>query len=256
MTHLDLFSGIGGMALAARWAGFTTVAFAEVEAYPSRELARHWPGVPNLGDVTALCRDVQSTRTLYDTIGPVTLLTGGVPCQPASLAGKRRGTADARWLWPDALRILGALRPRFGLFENPAALLDLERGRAFSGILGGLAGLGYDAWWDCIPAGALGAGHRRNRVWLVVADTHCTGLEGFARDGARDRARPEPSAEPPGETLLARKITSPQWYHQSGIRPVADGIPYGVARKRLTALGNALVPQVPYLILRAIAARL
>ena len=196
MKHLDLFSGIGGMALAARWAGFTTVAFAEVEEYPSRELARHWPGVPNLGDVTALCQNVHSIRTLNELIGPVDLLTGGVPCQPASLAGKRRGTADARWLWPDALRILGAVRPRFGLFENPAALLDLESGRAFSGILGGLAGLGYDAWWDCIPAGAVCAGHRRNRLWLVVADTHCTGLEGHARDGDRTGGRDRTDALP------------------------------------------------------------
>lgn len=249
MTHLDLFSGIGGMALAAQWAGWRTVAFSEVEAYPSSLLARRWPGVRNLGDVRALCADVHSTRTLNDELGPIHLLTAGVPCQPASNAGERRGTADERWLWPDALRVLGGVRPRFALFENPAALVGLESGRAFSGILGGLADLGYDAWGDCIPAGALGAGHRRNRVWLVAADSLRTGLEGHAGHG-EDCGRAQSQRHAGTPDLHSRIITSPQWYHQSGIAPVVDGLPRRLVIDQLTAIGNALVPQVPYLILR------
>jgi len=155
-THLDLFSGIGGFSLASQWAGFRTVAFAELDPEASLVLREWWPGVPNLRDIRRI-----NCRRFLRTHGPVDLLTGGVPCQPASLLGKRLGSADARWLWPDTLRLVGELRPRFCVFENPTAILSLESGRAFSGILGGLAALGYDVLWGVIPAAAVGAGHLR-----------------------------------------------------------------------------------------------
>src|SRR4029450_4604453 len=181
MTHLDLFSGIGGVTLAAQWAGIETIAFAEICPYASKILARNYPDVPNLGDVRRLCRRIYDcecdeegnawcprceedfgecacigTDQFTDTHGFPDVITGGVPCQPASLIGECRGSADERWLWPDTLRIVGELGPRFFLFETPPAILTLESGRAFSGILGGLAALGYDVLWEGVSAGALG----------------------------------------------------------------------------------------------------
>ena len=254
--HLDLFSGIGGFALAARWCGFHTVAFAELEPFPSSVLARHWPGIPNLGDVTKLCRrvydceqnpdddeaawcprcnaefgecDCIGTDQFLDEVGWPELITGGVPCQPASLIGERRGTDDERWLWPDTIRIMGELRPRFGLFENPAAILSLESGRAFNGILSGLAALGYDVLWECVSAGAVGAGHRRERVWILASDPAGERLEGHAGDvtGQHKSRREFPGSQrhAPAKDLRARKVTCEKWYSESGIEPVVNGLP-------------------------------
>lgn len=276
-THFDLFSGIGGFALAASWSGWRTIGFAEVETYPSEVLARNFPEIPNCGDITKLCRRVHDceridddlfwcprcdmefgecacigTDQFLDEIGWPELITGGVPCQPASLIGERRGTADQRWLWPDALRIMGQLRPRFGLFENPPAILNLESGRAFNGILSGLAQIGYDVLWECIPAAVLGAGHLRERIWILAADAHGAGLERHTGHVQIQR-RTEPHGPACAPDLRARKITSQKWYHQSGIQPVVDGLPSGLARQQLTAVGNALVPQVPAIFLNVLA---
>lgn len=181
-THLDLFTGIGGFSLAAEAAGFRTIAHAEPDPDASLVLAHHWPHVPNLRDVR--------TIGLHSALGPVDLLTGGVPCQPASLLGKRLGSADDRWLWPDTLRIVRELRPRFAVFENPPALLSLESGCAFAGILGGLAACGYDVLWGILPAAAVGAGHLRERLCLIAADTHRSGwAEG--RQGRSAGHRPQ-----------------------------------------------------------------
>jgi DNA (cytosine-5)-methyltransferase 1 len=276
-THLDLFSGIGGFALAASWTGWQTIAFAENEPYPCGILSRRFPEIPNLGDVTKLCRrlhdceridddlfwcprcDVEfgecaciGTDQFLDEIGWPELVTGGIPCQPASLIGERRGTADERWLWPDTLRIMGQLRPRFGLFENPPAILNLESGRAFNGILSGLAALGYDVLWECIPAAVLGAGHLRERIWIFAADSDRSGLERYAGHG-EVCGRPGPHRPVAAPDLRARKITGQKWYAQSGIQPVVDGLPSRLARQQLTAIGNALVPQIPALLLNVLS---
>lgn len=284
MKVLDLFSGIGGFALATEMAGGSTIALCEIEPFPRRVLAARFPDTTIHHDVRKLCRRIYDceridedgtdawcprcndefgscecigTDQFTDTHGFPDVIVGGVPCQPASLIGERLGADDARWLWPDTIRIVGELRPSYGIFENPAALLTLDGGRAFSGILGSLAALGYDAIWEVLPASALGAGHRRERVWILIADADRPRLEGHSWDGAagdeqgRLGARPQRSVAAPD--LRARKVASPLWYHQSGIQPVADGIPGRLARDQLTAVGNALVPQVAAVWLRAIA---
>lgn len=193
-THLDLFAGIGGFSLAAHWAGFNTVAHAEVCPDASRVLEYWWPGVPNLGDVRAL--DAEKLRLL----GPVDLITAGVPCQPASNLGKRRGTADDRWLWPETIGLIRCIRPRYFVAENPPALLSLEGGRAFNGIVGGLAALGYVGFYDVLPAAAIGAGHLRERVIIVAADANSARLEGHARDespAARREVETRSTSSPP-----------------------------------------------------------
>lgn len=282
MLVLDLFSGIGGFALAAEWAGGRTMAFCEIADYPSRVLKARWPEIPNYGDVTKLCRraydcypnpddpdsvlcprcqtdfgdcDCIGTDQFTDTHGFPDVITGGVPCQPTSLVGRQRGTADARWLWPDTLRIIGELRPRFCILENPRAILTLEGGAAFRGILGRFASLGYDVQWDVVSAAALGAGHRRERLWILAADADSPRLEGYAGDGEAG-GRPQTHGHAAACDLRQRTITSPLWYRQSGIQPVVDGLPGRLVKDQLTAIGNSLVPQVAHVWLRAIAQQL
>lgn len=276
---LDLFSGIGGFALATEWAGGRTLAFCEIANYPSQVLKARWPEIPNYKDVTKLCRrayDCQpnpddpdavwcqrcnadfgdcaciGTDQFTDTHGFPDVIAGGVPCQPTSLVGKQRGTADERWLWPDTLRIIGELRPDFAILENPRAILTLEGGAAFRGILGSFASLGYDVQWDAVSAAALGAGHRRERLWILATNTDSPRLERHTGNGEAT-GRPETGGHATAQNLRERTITSPLWYHQSGIQPVVNGLSSGLVKDQLTAIGNSLVPQVAHIWLRAIA---
>lgn len=162
---LDLFSGIGGFALGLEAAGMETVAFCEVAKAPRALLAHHWPEVPCYDDVQTLTAD----RLAADGIS-VDVLCGGFPCQDLSYAGKGAGLAGERsGLWFQIARILRELRDagrpvRVVILENVSALL----GRGLGVVLGDLAALGFDAEWDCIPASAVGAPHRRDRIWIVA----------------------------------------------------------------------------------------
>jgi len=279
VRHLDLFSGIGGFALAAEAVGWETIAFAEVDEYASSVLRTHWPGIDNVGDVTKLCRRVYDceydeesgeawcprcdddfgecacvgTDQFTDTYGFPDVVTAGVPCQPTSQIGKRGGVGDGRWLWPDTIRVVSELRPRFVIAENPAAILTLEHGRAFNGIASGLVEIGYDMWWDVLPAYAVGAGHRRERCIIVATDSDCAGLERYAGYGEEsgEQKQNRPTTAP---DLRTRRFDERRWYSQSGIEPVVNGIPGKVARQQMTAIGNAIVPQVAQMIMEAIKA--
>ena len=171
-THLDLFSGIGGFALAAGWAGYRTVGFCEVEDYPRRILSKRFSGVPIHGDIRELDgSDYQG----------VTLITGGYPCQPFSQAGKRQGAADDRHLWPEMLRVVKQARPAWVLAENVAGHITL----GLDEVLADLEGEGYAARAVVIPACAVDAPHRRDRVWIVarnVDDAQSAGSGRILRD--------------------------------------------------------------------------
>jgi DNA (cytosine-5)-methyltransferase 1 len=158
---LDLFSGIGGFSIGLeRTGGFETVAFCEIEPFPRRVLAKHWPGVPCYHDV----RELTAERLAADGIG-VDAICGGFPCQDISLAGKGAGMDGERsGLWSEYARLIGELRPRYVIVENVAALL----GRGLDRVLRDLAALGFDAEWHCIPASAVGAPHRRDRLWIIA----------------------------------------------------------------------------------------
>ena len=151
----SLFSGIGGLDLGLERAGMTVVWQSEIDPYASRVLAKHWPDIPNLGDI----RDID-----WQAVDRVDLVCGGYPCQPFSLAGVRRGDTDPRHLWPHFADALRHLRPRWALLENVPGHLSLGFGR----VLGDLAELGYDTEWDCIPAAAVGAPHLRYRIFVVA----------------------------------------------------------------------------------------
>jgi DNA (cytosine-5)-methyltransferase 1 len=160
MNVLDLFSGIGGFSLGLERAGMRTVAFCEIDAKARQVLAKHWPSVPTYEDVRTLTSD----RLRADGIR-VDAICGGFPCQDISLAGAGAGLEGERsGLWFEYARIIGEIRPRYVIVENVAALL----GRGLDRVLRDLAAIGYDAEWHCIPASALGARHRRDRIWIVA----------------------------------------------------------------------------------------
>jgi DNA (cytosine-5)-methyltransferase 1 len=185
LTVGSLFSGIGGFDLGLERAGMRTVWFCECDPFCQRVLARHWPGVPCYPDVRQLRgADVE----------PVDVLAGGFPCQDISSAGSRAGIDGARsGLWREYARLVGEVRPRYVLVENVANLLV----RGFGRVLADLAAIGYDAEWDCLPASAFGAPHRRDRVWLV-AYPHREGEHAGALDAEVGRA-PQPLADAGGE---------------------------------------------------------
>jgi len=193
LTVGSLFSGIGGIDLGLERAGMESRWFVEWDAHCQNVLKRHWPGLPVYGDITAVD---------WSTVEPVDVLAGGFPCQPVSNAGKRLGTDDDRWLWPAFADAIRTLRPRYVLVENVAALL----GRGFEHVITDLAALGYDAEWDCIPAAAVGAPHRRDRLWTVAYASRVQprrGREHARADGTgHSGARPVPGRSQ-ARTLLA-----------------------------------------------------
>lgn len=185
MNHLSLFSGIGGLDLAAEWAGFTTVAFVERDPYCQRVLAKRWPGVPILADVRDVAHAEEPRRVEPENEadarpdgrrgghgslrrGEVCLVSGGFPCQPHSVAGKRQASADDRDLWPEFARVIREIRPRWVVAENVPGLLHSESGRFFGAVLGDLADMGYSAGWGVWGAADVGALHRRERVFIVA----------------------------------------------------------------------------------------
>jgi DNA (cytosine-5)-methyltransferase 1 len=193
MRVLDLFSGIGGFSLGLeRTGGFKTVAFCEIEDFPRRVLASHWPGVPIYHDV----RELSRAKLAADGLAYIDVICGGFPCQDISFAGKRAGLEGARsGLWGEYQRLIGELRPRYVLVENVPGLLSLGMGT----VCGDLAALGYDAVWDCVPAAAVGAPHRRDRVWIVAHATdgrkpeQPAGNNGLPREASGEKERPRSS---------------------------------------------------------------
>lgn len=154
----SLCSGYGGLDMGLQLVlGGAVVWHVEYEQAPSRVLAHHWPTVPNHGDLTSI---------KWSTMPPIDVLTAGYPCQPFSIAGKRKGTEDERHLWPHIKDAVRHLRPRLILLENVRGHLTL----GFDRVLGDLAELGYDTRWVCIPASAAGAPHRRERIFIVAED--------------------------------------------------------------------------------------
>ena len=166
---LDLFSGIGGFSLGLEaTGGFETVAFCEIEEYPRKVLAKHWPDVPVFNDVRTLTYDTlkeAADRPIIDVI------TGGYPCQPFSNAGKRRGAEDDRHLWPEMHRLVASVRPSWVIAENVAGHINM----GLDQVLSDLEGEGYTCWPLVIPACGVDAPHRRDRVWIVANAGHGRG---------------------------------------------------------------------------------
>ena len=236
MRVLDLFSGIGGFSLGLERAGMTTVAFCEQDAFCQKVLAKHWPDIPIHDDV----------RTLEpDHVGPIDLVCGGFPCQPFSLAGKRKGDQDDRDLWPEMYRLVKGIRPRWVCGENVTGLISMGLDR----VLSDLESIGYAVQPFVIPACAVDARHRRDRVWIVAnarSEQHQNGCVEERRPPSEKLSRPQQNGGPCGPS------DSRRWPPESGVCRVAHGVPKRV--DRLRSLGNAVVPQVVERIGRAVIA--
>jgi DNA (cytosine-5)-methyltransferase 1 len=224
LTIGSLFSGIGGLDLGLERAGMQVAWQVENDPYCAKVLARHWPHVPNLGDVTTIN---------WAEVPRVDLIAGGYPCQPFSEAGKRGGSDDQRHLWPYMFDAVRVLRPRLVLGENVTGHLSL----GFDRVLADLASIGFDAQWSVVSACSMGASHMRRRLfWL--AHPAGEGLPGW-------------DAGPQGFPAAPRRL-EPERLGSSALRP-PDGVEPGVVGgahgiptrvDRVQALGNAVVPQV------------
>lgn len=226
---LDLFSGIGGFSLGLERAGMNTVAFCEIDPFCQRVLRTHWPHTLIFDDITQLT----SRRLHHENITNIDLICGGYPCQPFSVAGKQRGESDPRHLWPQMYRLIREIRPRWIICENVAGHVQL----GLDAVLADLDAIGYAATPFIIPACAVGAPHRRDRVWIVA---HAAGLRLPRALGSQGRQ-------------FAQELPAPQvrWDLPAPFTLGSDdGFPHRMERTQ--ALGNAVVPQIPELIGRAI----
>jgi DNA (cytosine-5)-methyltransferase 1 len=280
LTHFSLFSGIGGIDLAAEWAGFTTVGQVEWADYPTKVLEKHWPDVPRWRDIRSVTAEDFYNRTGLRTVD---LISGGFPCQPFSVAGKQKGKRDDRYLWPEMLRVIREIKPSWVLGENVPGILQI----AGKTVCEDLEREGYAVAVFNFEAAAVGAPHRRDRVFFVV-NTDNQGLQGrnsevmrecasewFVGKGSTpvantscklrewDRRARDRRSEPPNSGWWAVEsdvggVASRLSYWLDGYWRVEPNIPRvatGVKNRvdRLKCLGNAVVPQQVYPILKAIA---
>lgn len=270
MKLIDLFSGIGGFSLAASWVGIKTIQFVDNNAYCQKILTKNFPGVPIHEDI----------KTFKGQKGSADILSGGFPCQSFSVAGKRRGKEDDRYLWPEMFRIIKEVRPTWVLAENVAGIVSME----LDNVLFDLESEGYSTQAFIIPACAVDAPHKRDRVWIVAYSGRegiyqrrpianackkdekrrmvkngisrrkgkkgeiVTNAESERRDG-----RPDTETERMLQWRHEIERCCPadtNWSSESGVDRVAYGIPRRV--DRLKGLGNAIIPQVAYQIFKMI----
>jgi DNA (cytosine-5)-methyltransferase 1 len=304
LTHFSLFTGIGGIDLAAEWAGFESVGQCEWADYQTKVLEKHWPDVPRWRDIRDVTAESFNQRTGLDT---VTLVSGGFPCQPFSVAGKQRGKEDDRYLWPEMLRVISELRPSWVVGENVAGFASMvqftetlkvdgegntigEVGELFNRtgrfiadeVLESLEEIGYEVQAFNIPACGVQALHERKRIFIVAHSGQQSEGSGSCRpcykqqhsyekklwsaqgDGFADSGKDVADANSKrwqGERSTWQKrwgfITRDneanrgEWEPEPDVGRVAHGIPCRV--DRLKCLGNAVVPQQVYPILKAIA---
>jgi DNA (cytosine-5)-methyltransferase 1 len=237
LTVGSLFSGIGGLDLGLERAGMKVVWHSEIDPFASKVLKKHWPDVPNHGDIKQID---------WSKIERPDVICGGYPCQPFSHAGKRNGTDDPRHLWPWVRNAISGLRPKYAILEN-------VRGHVSMGglsVIGDLANIGYNAEWRIISAASVGANHRRDRL-IIVAHPNNTGNRTSEHDTHKNKSATIQRREIFTFAEPCRFSSIPQWWEtEPDVGRVADGVPNWLDRIR--GLGNAVVPQVAEVIGRMI----
>lgn len=272
LRMLDLFAGIGGFSYAGEKlvGGYETVAFCEYDEHAQKVLRKHWPDVEIIKDVRNLANDADRFRGLVD------IICGGYPCQPFSQAGKRLGDQDDRHLWPEMLRVIKAVRPRWVIGENVAGHVTM----GLDTVLSDLEAAGYTSRCFVVPAVAVDAPHRRDRCW-IVANSDDAGQPADRRSGQGKGDKARYNARRRGQvvadagcqrsgaevsrsgdqsingaaqeqrTEARNRFTDCGWWEpEPDVRRVAYGIPGRV--HRLRQLGNSIVPQVAARFLHAI----
>lgn len=261
LRHGSLFSGIGGFDLAAEWAGWQNAFHCEWNDFGQKILKHYWPNAESYGDITKTDFTIWRDR--------IDVLTGGFPCQPYSLAGKRLGKEDERHLWPEMLRAIREIQPRYIVGENVYGLVNWNGGLVFHEVQTDLENEGYEVQPVILPACAVNAPHKRERVWFVAhknTNHSANGRAKTSREQEFNRYAGTTSkvfTKPIADTNTGRfKECWPKWFtsgkltqdygltSEPGICRGDDGFPHRV--DRLKALGNAIVPQVAYQIFKAI----
>jgi len=242
MRVLDLFSGIGGFSLGLERAGMKTVAFCEIDPFCRRVLRKHWPEVPIYEDIRSLTSDALRRDGIA-----VDLICGGFPCQDVSVANVvGRGIEGARsGLWFEYSRIIGELRPHYVIVENVPELLN----RGMGAVLGSLAALRYDAQWRVLRGYDVGLPFIGKRVWIVATPSGSRRQGRFSYFSSFIGADASPAERRYSAARNRRELEA----DLLGLR-ADDGLSVSMERRRIHGLGNAVVPQIPELIGRAIMA--
>jgi DNA (cytosine-5)-methyltransferase 1 len=245
MNHIDLFSGIGGFALSAKWAGFKTRMFCENDKFCQKVLAKNFPNVPIHDDIKT-----------FNYSGKIDLLTGGIPCQPFSVAGKRKGKKDDRYLWPDMFRIIRQTQPSYVLIENVMGIIPI----GLDDILVDLERENYAFVVLVLPASAAQAPHKRERVWIIAhrdserCNVWCdTWDKRFTKENIDRHVQALQSEWAQLKPQSWSTMQSDDWlrFNSESCR-AHDGLSVRLERDRIRALGNAIVPQIAYPILKII----
>jgi DNA (cytosine-5)-methyltransferase 1 len=246
-NHASLFTGIGGFDLAASWMGWKNVFQCEIDPFCQKLLGFWFPESELFSDI--------KTSNFVKYHEKIDIISGGFPCQPFSVAGKRKGTDDNRYLWPEMLRVLREVQPQWFVAENVCGLLAQQSGVVFERIYADLEDTGYKVQPFVIPACSVGAPHRRDRIWIVANSDN--------KRAGKLRNTCQPQGTQCSDELLGKQYPIPNWDvfpTQSPVCSRDDGIP-GVLddiafskwhSESIKALGNAIVPQVAYQIFRAI----
>jgi len=272
MRHGSLFSGIGGFELAASWMGWTNVFCCETEAFCRNILKYYWPK-------SACYENIFEFRAVRFK-GKIDIISGGFPCQPFSIAGKRKGTVDNRYLWPEMLRVIGEVQPRWVVAENVLGLLNWKKGLVFDQVQVDLEVAGYKVWSYVLPAAGVGAPHRRERVWFVAyansdakkgekgSGTEAEAEEGHKSNNASSKNaygadQNDHSGRAPKRSIFFKRNTAGSWQDwpsqplfyrgNDGLPTGMDGIAFSKWKEEsVSAFGNTIVPEVAYRIFAAI----
>jgi len=283
MTHGSLFSGIGGFDLAAEWMGWENVFHCEWNPFCQKILNHYWPKATSYHDITKTDFSIHRGR--------IDVLSGGFPCQPFSSAGEKKGTGDSRYLWPEMLRVIREVRPRWVLGENVYGLINWNGGVVLDTVCADLENEGFSVLPIVLPACSQNAPHRRDRIFIVahaigVRDQglQCElGLAGQGRQGGQGneeagdndasdtnslrqqgpgRSGKRGGTEEGGDWENYIAFDGMGWPTEPPVRRANDGIPQGLdgitfsawAQESIKAYGNAVVPQVVFQIFKSIQA--